>query len=192
MELEITATGTRPLLMHNCQLANPFNEHAKLLSELNSKRKKTEEDRHEIARAEYMGGLYWSREAGPFIPDNVVRACIITGAKLDKLGTAVERAFLGFDQMDIPLRYDGPRDADALFENKNFVDQRPAGVQQAKVLRTRPKFSAWGFQVTMAFDETMLDLEDLQRVIVKAGKYAGVGDARRLGFGRFDAVSREV
>jgi hypothetical protein len=51
-------TGTSPVLLHNCQLANPRNWFTKQLKEVSSKRKKTEQDHDLLSQIEWLGGLY--------------------------------------------------------------------------------------------------------------------------------------
>lgn len=186
MQFKITATSKKALLMHNVQLANPLNPYAKELKTLNSKRVKSDEDREAIAQVEFLGSLYYDDDLGPVIPQDMLLASIITGARLDKLGKQVERAFVGFDDDQFPLLYAGPRTPKELWADKNFVDSRPAGVQGSKVIRTRPIFRSWGFEAVVEFDTEVMNPEEVERCIVKAGKFAGLGDYRKL-FGRYSA-----
>src|SRR6202000_1931549 len=62
--------GTTELLMHNVRLANPDDPFAKAISRISSKRKKTEEDRREMAHLEWMGSLYTSSR-DDFSPEDI-------------------------------------------------------------------------------------------------------------------------
>ena len=68
MRFRITITGTAPLLMHNGRLANPLDPSTQALKSLTSKRKKTDDDLFDIARAEFLGGLYIDPDVGPYVP----------------------------------------------------------------------------------------------------------------------------
>lgn len=187
MLFNIKGTGTKALLVHNVQLADPLNRWSKQLKEINSKRVKSDEDREEIARIEFMGGLYHDDDAiGPYIPQDWLLASITAGAKLDRLGKQIERAFIGFEDEQFPLLYNGPRDREGLWANRNFVDSRPVGVQTSKVIRTRPIFRQWAFEAVAEFDTELMNPEEVERCVVKAGKFAGLGDYRKL-YGRFTA-----
>src|SRR5512144_1137486 len=104
----IVCTGTKPLLLHNVQLASPLNPYAKELKSLNSKRVKTDEDRLAIARVEFEGSLYFEDGVGPYIPGQNVLASLIEGAKITRSGKKVERG-VTVESFQCPLIYDGPR-----------------------------------------------------------------------------------
>jgi len=106
--IDITIEGTSPLLMHSVRLANPFDEWTKRLKALNSKRKKTGEDVHEIARVEWNGGLYID-DVGPYVPSEWIESMIRDGAKKNRLGRTVTSALLT-ETDRFHLDYDGPRD----------------------------------------------------------------------------------
>jgi len=77
----MTCTGARPLLLHNEQLASPLNPYSKRLAELTAVLKKTEEQLWQIARLQFEGGLYFDKEIGPYVPANMLRKCLIKGAR---------------------------------------------------------------------------------------------------------------
>ena len=187
IKFRIESNGSA-MLFHNSRLANPFNKYTKRLAELNKKKKSkgvdTLEVLAEMAHVEWEGGMYHSESVGPYVPAEVVRASIIGGAKMSRGGASCERAVTVIGAC-FPLEYDGPRDLDSLWEDERFVDQRIVGVQRAKVLRTRPIFSDWSLEFTLGYDENAIAYEDLVRYVHDAGAYAGFGDARKLGFGRW-------
>jgi hypothetical protein len=184
MKYAISATGTRALLIHNSQLANPMNPYAKAMKAISSKRKKSDEDFADLARIEFEGSLYFDAEIGPYIPDHVLFASIVEGAKLNKLGKAVERAFIGLDSDKYPILYRGPRTVDGLWADPSHVDQRVVGVMSNKVVRTRPIFRSWALEFNVEFDEVVLNPQEVHQVVTNAGLYAGLGDYRKL-YGRY-------
>jgi len=193
-------TGTGPLLFHNVRLANPFDKYAARLSELNTEKKKKGADKlgvmRQMAAVEWEGGLYHTETdpgvyefVGPYIPGNMVRACLVDGAKMTRGGATVQRAVF-IPKAVFPLEFTGPKDLKSMAAETNFMDQRMVVVGQAKVPRTRPIFHDWAVSVAIAYDETAITRDDLVRYMQDAATYHGFGDGRKLGFGRFMAVEQ--
>lgn len=178
----ITLVGTRPLLMHNEQLANPLSEASKKLKALTKKKGKTDSDFEEIAEVEFEGGLYFHKDDGPYLPDRVVRAALIEAARKLKQGKQFEEG-LEFPFERYRLEYNGPRTVAGLFQKK-FYDQRMVGNQNVRVLRTRPRFDEWSCQIEVLIDESMIDNRVLEQVVKRAGTL-GICDYRPL-FGGFE------
>jgi hypothetical protein len=181
--VEVTLTGKTPLMMHNIRLSNPFDDHARRLKELSSKRRKTDQDLMDIARVEFEGGLYID-ENGPYMPLVSVKKCFIMGARLIKLGKAVERGL--HLTLDTPyLDYRGPKTAEGLWKAETYIDQRMAKIGKSMILRTRPVFPEWKLTAQFLLDIRTLQPQDLIEVLRYAGTAEGLGEARTLGFGRF-------
>lgn len=179
--------GTTPLLMHSERLANPFDDLTKEIKAISGKRKKTEDDLREMARLEWLGGLYHDDEAGIHVPGYNLLACIIGGGKIHKLGTAIKRAALVMEDK-VSIQYEGPKTPGKLFENKRFVDMRSVKVGTAKIMRCRPIFMDWALSFSLVYDENSIQLSDLDRCIESAGLMVGLGDYRPR-FGRFQVVA---
>ena len=185
-EIKFSIKGTTPLMMHSERLANPFDGLTKQFKAITGKRKKTEDDLLEMARLEWIGGLYHDDDAGVHIPGYNVLACLISGGKIHKLGTAIKRAALVLEDKPA-LQFDGPKDQTALFADKRFVDMRSVKVGTSKVMRCRPIFRTWGLTFTVMFDENTLQRDDIARCLESAGAMVGLGDYRPR-FGRFTVV----
>lgn len=185
MKVRLTATGTRPLLMHNVQLASPLNRYSKALKAANSKRVKTDDDRVAIARIEFEGSLYFDPEVGPFVPGQNILAALVEGGRLTKAGKKIERGVM-IDDLVLPLVYRGPRDVEGLWGNgdSEYVDMRTVVIMRNKVDRCRPIFKDWAFEADITIDPSVIDLDEFEEVARNAGAMAGIGDYRRL-FGRF-------
>ena len=191
MKVRLTATGTRPLLMHNVQLASPMNPFAKELSRLNKAKpssKRTDEDRMEIARVEWEGGLYFEEGVGPFIPASGVFKCLLEGARSGRRGKKIEGGLVVVE-MTHPLIYRGARDIKGMWADGSgeFVDFRTVRVGQAKVDRCRPVFRQWSFESELLVDPSVLDVAELADIAAIAGKLVGLGDYRQQ-YGRFDTL----
>lgn len=185
-QIKLRFQGMTPLLTHNERLANPFDGLTRQIKAISGKRKKTDDDLLEMARLEWLGGLYFDEQIGPFIPGYNALAALIMGGKVHKLGTAIKRGALVLEDK-LPIEYTGPRSPDALFADKQFVDMRSVKVGTSKVLRARPKFDTWTLRLTIAYDETVLQTDDLLRVAQTTGAMVGLGDYRPR-FGRFEVL----
>jgi hypothetical protein len=186
MKLRLTCTGTRPLLMHNVQLASPLNPYAKRLKALNAKRVKTDEDRLEIARVEFEGGLYWAEGVGPYLSAAMLRRSLVGGARLIRAGKTIERGVVITDYL-VPLLYDGPRDIEGLWgggPGSPFVDIRPATVARQKIDRCRPIFRTWLLEADLVADPQVIEYGALCEVARLAGEMEGIGDFREM-YGRY-------
>lgn len=184
--LKIRIRGNKPLLQHNEQLANPLLKASRDLAEITKKRSKTLDDHQLIAKLEFAGGIYCDEKIGPYVPHTQLLRCIENGAKKEKLGKTM-RSALSILTEKIPIVYDGPRVPQKLYE-VGFYDQRCVGVNQAKTVRTRPRFNEWELAFELEYDETQVDEINVRRAIEHAGKVEGIGDYRPR-YGTFTLVS---
>ena len=186
MNVSVTCKGTRPLLMSNPQAASPMNFWAKEMKKISGKRKKTDDDYKELARLGFESALYIDDEIGPYLPAANLLASIIEGAKINRLGKAVERGVVACDFM-LPLIYKGPRTVEELWNDgeSEFVDIRSVNVSRQKVDRCRPIFREWTVEAEYMVDPKIMDFETFRDICVLAGQMAGVGDYRKL-YGRFE------
>jgi hypothetical protein len=185
MELELELTGTRGLLMHNQQLADPLNEHTRALAKLTGKRNKTEDDHRLIAETELIGALYIN-EQGPYVPATWVLGSLIEAGKITKHGTAVKRAVVMLDA-EISLSYPGPRTLGALATDVNHRLSASVKIGTKRTMRTRPRFDNWSLRVPLALETEVLDLDVFQAIADRAGRMIGIGDWRPF-YGTYKAV----
>lgn len=186
----VTCEGTSPLLMHNARLVDPLDSIVKAVKEISSKAKKTDADHEEMGRLEWMGGLYFEPDAGPFIPAPNLAKSVVEGARLSKSGKKIERGVL-IETMIIPVQYEGPRDIEGLYEDKRFVHRAPVKVGMNRVMRTRPVFNHWTLTATGQFDDSVINLADLQSAARTAGAMIGLGDGRPT-YGRYECKLEEI
>lgn len=194
MLVSFKMTGSTALLMHNDQLANPISEASRLLAAATAEVKKKNNDMvvafEAKSLAEWRGGLYFEEGIGPVVPASMVRAAVIEGAKAaqTRRGKTNERALVFIEQA-FPLVYDGgPHKTIESFEAdwRNYRDIRSVGVNQSRVMRTRPIFRpGWTCKATFLLANPDLDLDGLRDDVLAAGRLVGVGDGRAIGMGRF-------
>lgn len=183
-----TESGGAPLIMHNERLADPLDDHTRAIAAVSKKRNKTEADHLEIARLEFLGGLYTNGN-GPCIPAwNIIR-CLQDGAKRHKRGADVLRGVYPITQ-HADVQYDGSRDPDAMWKEGGFSLRKTVGIQRSRTVRTRPMFTDWQAELAVEVDPTVFDLDTLQNIWREAGVYAGLGDMRPV-YGRFIGTAKE-
>lgn len=189
--LLITLTAKTPLLMHNARLADPDDPWSRQIAAINRKRSdKTDEDNREVSRLQFGGGMYYNADVGPYLPGpNLIRALRNAGnlVKKNRGGKQIERGFI-LQTTTAPLQYKGPRDLDELWGEgaSEFVDRRMVKIPQGgRVPATRPIFVDWSAQFEFELDANEINEEDFVAYAEKAGKVEGVGDGRRIGYGRF-------
>jgi hypothetical protein len=182
-----TITGTGSLLMHNGQLANPRNQWAKAIKLISSKRKKADEDYEEMARLEFLGGLYYDDEIGPYIPAECIDGALTDGAKKKKLGKAFKSCVMAEGEK-FALDYKGPRDRNKLWESGQFQHECLAVVGMARVVRTRPRFRDWGVTFDIALIPGEVNPSDIEEALRVSGAYGGLCDYRPK-YGRFTVES---
>ncbi|WP_027930745.1 hypothetical protein [Amycolatopsis thermoflava] len=185
--MRIEMVGTAPLLMHNVRLADDQDPYVREIKKLTAKKtKKTEEDKLEIDRLSFAGGLYYDEELGPYLPAENIFRCLMEAGSLTRSGKKIERGVI-FESTRARLEYDGPRDIEKLWGDNGdspFVDRRMVAVQRQRIPRVRPIFPDWSASIGVDIDPQVIDPEEFQDIVEKAGKLIGIGDYRRF-YGKF-------
>jgi len=187
--LKLELAGLSPLLMHSERGANPLDPGTKAMKVITGKKKKTDEDYEELARMDWTMGMYFDITIGPYIPGLNVRASIVAGGKMNKLGTTLQKGTMILAEK-IKLEYDGPRTQEKLWENPKFRDIRSVVVSQSRNMRCRPIFHEWSLTVDIHFDTKIIDIDQILLSAENAGSYIGIGDFRpgkgNGSFGRYE------
>lgn len=186
MRIQLTMKSTSPLVMHNVSLADPSNSVTKAIAQITDKGSNmSDDDRLEVAKLEFHGGLYLGR-GGPVVPSQNIIRTIANAAKVRRLGKDIERSMIT-TALEFPLIYKGPKDAAGLWANETFRYSAAVRVGRGVVSRMRPRFPEW--QVTSEWElmTDILNLRDFASIAESAGIIEGMGDNRRNGYGRFTA-----
>lgn len=183
---QVTLAGVpgSALLTHNERLADPGDAIAKQMKVISSKRVKSEDDHAELARLEYLGGLYLTDDGKPGIPAWNVFRSFQEGAKLNKLGRQVERSIVMTGADIVPIQCPGIGTPEKMYKAGHY-DRRSVKVGTSKVMRTRPRFTDWTVTVELFLDTELLDYETFAMVAQNAGQMVGIGDYRPR-FGRYE------
>lgn len=185
-----TLTGTRPLLQHNGQLANPLNPYAIELAKVTRKRGKTPEDHAQIARIEWTASLYLD-DLGQgglqvVIPGENIEAMITESGRRVRKGKLTAAGVISVGPF--PLEYDGPQaPADLWAAGDQWRLIKTPRVRGSRVLRTRPRFYPWAVRPTIHFEPSILSEDDIKTIVESAGRYVGLGDWRPR-YGTFEVT----
>ncbi len=187
--VKIRMQGVSALLCHNGQTADPRNTFAKAMKAVSSKRKKTDADLDELARLEWLAGLYRFRDE-LVIPDYVLESTMIAGAKKSKRGPQAKCGlfFTEHAVLNFPGKPEAINDESLaeMFESGDYTHTIGVRVSTSKVMRTRPIFRGWSCEATAQYDPDVLNQRDIEEIAVDAGKLVGLGDWRPK-HGRFEA-----
>lgn len=176
-------TGKAPLLMHADRGVNTLDDDTKELKKFTKKRTKTDDDTNTIARLEWALGMYFDDTIGPYIPSDVVLATLREGAKSMKKAKDIVKAVQIIEDK-LPLQYTGPRTHAKMWDAKFYLI-RTVKNQQNRIMRCRPKFDEWSIDVSMVYDEEIIDRDIVVQAMEYAGQYCGFCDFRPR-FGRFE------
>ena len=65
------------------------------------------------------------------------------------------------------------------------VDRRMVAVQRQRIPRVRPIFPNWALSIGVETDPQVIDPDEFEDIVAKAGKLIGIGDFRRF-YGKFE------
>jgi hypothetical protein len=180
--IDLTLVGERPILMHSAILVDPLEPVTQELARLTKKRGKTIADHQEIARVEWMGGM-WTVDGRPCIPASAIKAVFVEAARTRRKGKHAEA---GFACNGSPLlQYNGPVGIDELWQDKQFRLRVPVTVNGgSRTMRTRPRFPVWRVHLEVEFVPGLLDRAEVIEIFQIGGFRFGLGDGRP-DYGRF-------
>jgi hypothetical protein len=186
--INVELRGLQPLLMHNPRGVDPTDPlviQKKTLTDKPAK-KKTPDDLLQIDWLDYQLSIYHNDSIGAYVPDVAVVGVIRAGATEQRNGTKVQ-AGVDVSETEVPLIYDGPRTIRDLYEQR-FADRRPVGVNDARVMRVRPRFNQWELRFRLFVDESVIDPGKVREATELAGLRKGLLDYRPR-FGRFEVTA---
>lgn len=74
-----------------------------------------------------------------------------------------------------------------------YIDVRPVSRRGVKNIRYRlATATGWETSFVVMWENTLINREQMKAICIDAGAFAGLGDGRKLGFGRFEVVSFHV
>lgn len=188
---EIELTGVSPLVLNNIRLADPTDPVVIKIKEITSKPRKTPEDLANKEELQWRGSLYLDANGNLIFPVRNILKGISEAARGFKLGPAVERGGVGFIEVEVPLIHDGPDDPAKLWEDgryrfRTIVNGNPSSRNRAMVPSMRPIFPVWSLKLSALVFTDILGWDDFIKTTDATGAQ-GIGNARKLGMGKFEA-----
>lgn len=184
--LRVHIRGVPALITNNGQKADPMNPLMREMKKLTGKgKKKTDDDLAEIARLEWLAGLYIGDDGGPCVPGECIEAMLKEAAKKTRQGKDAAIAIVSDGNW--PILYDGPRNPDAMWESRRFYKACGAGLKNVRVWRTRPMFVKWELKFDVGFMSDVVNRDDVIQWLHTAGRLVGLCDWRPK-HGRFEVV----
>ncbi len=153
------------------------------MKKLTGKRGKTTADLDQLAKLEFIGGLYVNTELGVHLPAEVIESALNGGARKFKEGQQARSGMYIINPSK--LIFDGPQEPEEMFADGRFTFQKMVVVQRSRILRTRPIFENWSADVTVSYENSVVDLEQIQKWFVPASQIVGFCDWRPR-YGRFE------
>jgi hypothetical protein len=193
MRIHMDLIGTTPLIMHSDRLADPDDEFTRAIKEITDKKtNQTDSDKALRKKLEWFGGLYTDEKGDVVIPVRNIIKCLIDAAAITKSGRKIS-AGLSPTHLTVPLMNGGgSRHKDELWKNEIYHFNHPVGIGRRRVMRTRPIFPKWNLGEDFELLDDVLNFDALARIAELAGRAKGLGDARILGYGRFEAKITKV
>lgn len=185
MQITIELTGTKSMIMHNGQLANPLNGYTRALKAITGKRKKTDDDLMEIMRIESRASAYETPTGTLGLPTQNVWRCIYDASKSFKLGEDIKRSLISSPVIE-PVLFQGSEiDVDIYLKDPDHILYVPVVVQRSRTMRARLIMPEWKTTHTFDLLEDVIDVRNLEPVLNRAGRLQGIGDWRPM-YGTFD------
>jgi hypothetical protein len=185
--LTVTLRGIRPLLLANRQSADPLNPWFKVFKQYRAKRTKTEDDYLKNDENMFQAHLYVHPEHNrPYIPVLNVHQLLIDGGSKSRKKGDVKGAVYMDDPHGFLLEYDGPKEVEKLQADKRFRLRRlvPSKTGGASPVVYPMIPTGWKLSITLDFDETVLEDEDMVTILEASGTRVGLGGWHPM-FGRF-------
>lgn len=194
-QAHVSIKGFAPLLQNNPQTVDPFNKYSKRKKAITNKKTKTEDDLLLLRDIETESKLFFDNEIGVYVPDNWLIASICTTAfSVAKIGKQKMRGGVMTTEKKIKLHYEGMDKVKAIedvVKNEKFRHSMILPQKGVRLHKDAPIFHKWLFSTIVEFDDSVVDLQSLTKIIEHAAKYGGFGDFRPT-FGRAIAEVKGV
>lgn len=175
-------TGIAPLLQNNPRTVDPFDPFTKKMKKITDKKKKTDDDVQRMRDIETEAKLYFDEKLGVYVPTRWIMGAIAkNGFALTKISKAKLRGAVFTTADKVKLSYSGmdlvksPVD---IVKNEKFTTILILPQAQKRLAKSFPIFHDWSFEFELEYDDSILDREDLVKILTYSAKYGGFGDFR--------------
>ena len=197
----ITVEGTAPLMLSNVEYSDPLGEPAKQKKQFTDKKGKAKtDDVHRVVRTlDWLYSGYWKEEgecivcpeentvafAGystPYLPGANFQRSLRDAATAWKLGKTSKSAIIVYSNPEI--EFDGPKDGVEMFNSREPKLQYAASTSRGVWVNRICIPAGWKCTYELNLNTELLEVSDLKKICIMAGKSAGLGTWRPR-FGRF-------
>jgi len=193
--------GVTPLIMHNCQSADPTNKFTVEAKQYKNKRsKKTEQDEIALRNNSFLAALYWDEKEfnGLYMPtDNLMKMTLEAARSLDQKTAKKEFVGVGFlNYIGYKLYVKNRDNIDLLLADPENKYIRMVNIQKSKVPSVRPIFYEWSCSFDIEIDTFIVNTSTVEEWLQYAGGRVGLCCRRPYGptpgpFGKFIVESFE-
>jgi len=148
---------------------------------------------------EWKRRICWDDQRQLFLEAPVIFACIRDGGRYTKKGrsslqNAVVATLMINEAVILIDRFLPENEVPTDPTSPVYIDVRGVRMKLgSRNVRYRVAASpGWRASFRLAWDKTVLSRTELQAVCIDAGRYVGIGDGRKIGFGRFEVDKFEV
>ncbi|WP_150284125.1 hypothetical protein [Rummeliibacillus sp. TYF-LIM-RU47] len=132
-----------------------------------------------------------------FLRTDYIYSCLREGAKHTPNGRGtmepIVSATLQIISDKIFLNRYIPKDESQITKDDSqtiYIDVRPVSRRGVKNIRYRLATSAgWETTFIIMWENTLINREQMKAICIDAGAFSGLGDGRKIGYGRFEIVS---
>ena len=153
------------------------------MKKLTGKRDKTTADLNQLAKLEFIGGLYVNTELGIHLPADVIESALNGGARKFKEGMQAKSGMYITEHSK--LIFDGPQEPEEMFSDGRFTFQKMVVSQLNRILRTRRIFNSWSADIVVSYETSVINLEQIQKWFIPTSQIVGLCDWRPK-YGRFE------
>ena len=204
-------TGVTPLVINNIELADDAYEFTAKIKEITDKGKRgrmTPEMREQKEALQWRGSLY-PGDSIIFPARNFIRAFRDAAGAFSKT-PAIDRGGVAVTDVEIQVLHDGPAelidkdtglrygpvDWKAMYDSPRYrfrtiVNGNPTSGKKAMIPAMRPIFPVWAMSLSVIVFTDILGWEDFQKILDTAS-VQGIGNGRKLGYGKFDVKVTEL
>ncbi len=138
-----------------------------------------------LAKFEFVGGLYYTKELGIILPAEALEATINGGARKFKEGPLAKAGMVVMEHARLDFKDAGPSlTPESLWKIEEYHFQRMVVISRARILRTRAIFNEWSAKITITYENTVCDKTQCLKWLKKSGEVVGLLDWRPR-YGRF-------
>ena len=190
MEVTLKLAGTKPLLLASIEAADPRSTAYQKMAELRRVKSanRTPAWHDQMEETQFLSAFYTIPDIdGVAIPAENVRQSLAEAAKASRDKPKLLRAVACLD-VAVPLLYPGWQEhwtPAELYKRPGFKFTKMQRSSSGASPSTWPRFEGWAVSVLVDLDPEIMGEAEFWKLADRAGRIAGLGACRALGYGRY-------